>query len=138
MERQNILLVEDNPDDVELTRRALKKTNIHFQMTVVTDGESALNLLLVAEGRNTFHPSFLLLDLNLPKVDGLEVLRRIRAHPETRALPVIIMTGSREEEAFLEGCSLGVDAYVRKPADFQQIDAALRQLQLSSLLAGDR
>lgn len=138
MERQLILLVEDSPDDVELTRRALQKTNARFQMTVVTDGEAALNLLFPSEEQDAYQPSFLLLDLNLPKVDGLEVLRRIRAHPKTRALPVIIMTGSREEEAFLESCSLGVDAYVRKPADVRQIDAALRQLQLSSLLAGDQ
>jgi CheY-like chemotaxis protein len=136
MERQTILLVEDNPDDVELTRRALLKNDAHFQMTVATDGEAALNLLLGSEDCAAFKPSFMLLDLNLPKIDGLEVLRRIRAHPQTRALPVIIMTGSREEEAFLESCSLGVDAYVRKPIDVLQVDAALRQLKLSSLLAG--
>jgi two-component system, response regulator len=136
MEQQIILLVEDNPDDVELTRRALLKNDAHFQMTVAADGEAALNLLFGSEDGDSFLPSFLLLDLNLPKIDGLEVLRRIRVHPRTRALPVIIMTGSREEEAFLESCSLGVDAYVRKPVDVRQIDAALRQLRLSSLLAG--
>ena len=105
MEQQIILLVEDNPDDVELTRRALLKNDAHFQMTVAADGEAALNLLFGSEDGNPFLPSFLLLDLNLPKIDGLEVLRRIRVHPRTRALPVIIMTGSREEEAFLEAAA---------------------------------
>jgi len=136
MERQSILLVEDNPDDVELTRRALNKNDVDFQMTVATDGEAALDLLFGGAGRAAVQPAFLLLDLNLPKIDGLEILRRLRAHPQTRALPVIVMTGSQEEEAFLESCSLGVDAYVRKPVDIDQIDAALRQLKLPSLLAG--
>lgn len=136
MERQFILLVEDNPDDAELTCRALRRNDADVQLTVATDGEAALDILLGGADHPALHPSFLLLDLNLPKIDGLEVLRRIRAHPQTRALPVIIMTGSREEEAFLESCSLGVDAYVRKPVDSMQIDAALRQLKLSSLLAG--
>ena len=136
MERQIALLVEDNPDDVELTRRVLLKSDAHFELTVATDGEAALELLFGRNGHEPFQPSFLLLDLNLPKIDGLEVLRRIRAHLATRLLPVIIMTGSREEEAFLETCSLAVDAYVSKPIDIQQIDVALRQLKLSSLLSG--
>ena len=137
MEHQKVLLVEDNPDDAELTRRVLQKRDDRLDVTAVEDGETALHLLFGGNGQSPFSPAFLLLDLGLPKIDGLEVLRQVRAHPLTRQTPVIIMTGSSDDEAFLETCSLGVDAYVRKPIDILQIDAAMRQLNLSSLLTGE-
>ena len=137
MDIQKVLLVEDNPDDVELTRRVFKQRNAPIELTVAQDGEVALKLLHGNNGHAPITPAFLLLDLNLPKVNGLEVLRQIRAHPETHRTPVIIITGNPDDEAFLEGCSLGVDAYVRKPIDRGQMDAALRQLKLSSMLMGE-
>jgi two-component system, response regulator len=131
MEPHSILLVEDNPDDIELALRALAKHESAYSVEVVQDGEEALWRLL--EGGDLPLPDFLLLDLNLPRVDGMEVLRRLRAEDRTRQLPVIVMTGSTDDEHFLEGLSLGVDAYVRKPVDLNQVHSALRQLGLQDL-----
>jgi len=119
-----ILLVEDNPDDETLTRRALAKNNIQNEVRVARDGAEALELL------QTVTPELVLLDLKLPKVDGLEVLRRIRADERTRLLPVVILTSSKEERDLVAGYGLGANSYIRKPVDFAQFVEAVRQLGL--------
>lgn len=119
-----ILLVEDNPDDETLTRRALAKNNIQNEVRVARDGAEALQLL------ETITPELVLLDLKLPKVDGLEVLRRIRADERTRLLPVVILTSSKEERDLVSGYGLGANSYIRKPVDFAQFVEAVRQLGL--------
>lgn len=119
-----ILLVEDNPDDETLTRRALAKNNIQNEVRVARDGAEALQLL------ETITPELVLLDLKLPKVDGLEVLRRIRADERTRLLPVVILTSSKEERDLISGYGLGANSYIRKPVDFAQFVEAVRQLGL--------
>lgn len=129
-----ILLVEDNPDDEALTLRAFKKNNILNQVVIARDGTEALDYLFGADGRGGFAagrlPQVTLLDLKLPKVDGLEVLRRIRADERTRLLPVVILTSSKEEQDLLAGYSLGANSYIRKPVDFDQFLEAVRQLGL--------
>ena len=119
-----ILLVEDNPDDETLTRRALAKNNIQNEVRVARDGAEALELLQAVT------PELVLLDLKLPKVDGLEVLRRIRADERTRLLPVVILTSSKEERDLVAGYGLGANSYIRKPVDFAQFVEAVRQLGL--------
>jgi DNA-binding response OmpR family regulator len=119
-----ILLVEDNPDDETLTRRALAKNNIQNEVRVARDGAEALELL------QTVTPELVLLDLKLPKVDGLEVLRRIRADERTHLLPVVILTSSKEERDLVAGYGLGANSYIRKPVDFAQFVEAVRQLGL--------
>jgi len=119
-----ILLVEDNPDDEALTRRALAKNNIQNEVRVARDGAEALELLQAVT------PELVLLDLKLPKVDGLEVLRRIRADERTRLLPVVILTSSKEERDLVAGYGLGANSYIRKPVDFAQFVEAVRQLGL--------
>lgn len=130
MTNRHILLVEDNPDDEVLTLRALRKHNITSDMTVVRDGVEALDFLFgtgTHRGRDTSTmPSLVLLDLKLPKVDGLEVLRRIRSDERTRLLPVVIFTSSNEEQDILECHMLGANSYIRKPVDFNQLSEALR------------
>jgi two-component system response regulator len=127
-----ILLVEDNPDDVELTLRALKKTRIPVEVIVVRQGAEALDFLFASgaySGRNPeVLPDLILLDLKLPKVDGLEVLRRVRSAPRTRLLPVVVLTLSDEEQDVTEAYRLGVNSYVRKPVDFDRFNELLRQL----------
>jgi two-component system response regulator len=127
-----ILLVEDNGDDVALTLRALKQNNILNHVVVAKDGMEALDYLFgtgVHQGRNPDdQPAVVLLDLKLPKVDGLEVLRQIRAAQRTRLQPVIILTSSMEESDLLNGYELGANAYVRKPVDFIKFAEAVRQL----------
>ena len=124
-----ILLVEDNPDDVELTLRALKSSNIANRVTVARDGVEALDYLL-APDKVPRPPELVLLDLKLPRVDGLEVLRRIRAEPRTRLLPVVILTSSTEEEDMVKSYALGANSYVRKPVSFGDFADAVRQLGL--------
>jgi two-component system, response regulator len=129
-----ILLVEDNPDDVELTLRALKKNNIANEVVVARDGEEALEYL-AATGRYAGRtvadlPQVILLDLKLPKVTGLEVLRIVRADPRTRLLPVVILTSSSEEPDIITSYQLGANSYIRKPVDFNQFLEAVRQLGL--------
>jgi len=121
-----VLLVEDNPDDVALTLRAFKKSKILNEVVVAKDGEEALGKLFSGAPL----PQLVLLDLKLPKVDGLEVLRRIRSDEKLKMLPVVILTSSREEKDLVEGYTLGANSYVQKPVDFEQFLEASRQLSL--------
>ncbi len=138
--RKTILLVEDNPDDVALTLRAFKKNNIHNELHVAHDGAEALERLFGPTGSAAAPddlPAVVLLDLKLPKVDGLEVLRRIRADERTRLLPVVILTSSREEMDLVNGYRLGANSYVRKPVDFGAFLEATRQLGLYWLVLNE-
>lgn len=141
MADRHILLVEDNPDDEALTLRALKKNNIRNEVVVVRDGAMALEYMFgtgAYAGRDvTSIPQVILLDLKLPKVDGLEVLRQLRADPRTRRAPVVILTSSKEESDLLEGYNLGANSYVRKPVDFMQFMEAVRQLGLYWLVLNE-
>lgn len=132
MKQKTILLVEDNPNDEFLTLRALKKHNIANQVTVVRDGVEALDYLFgtgsPAGGNAEELPIVVLLDLKLPKVDGLEVLRRIRADDRTRFIPVVILTSSNEDRDILDGYQLGSNSYVQKPVDFVAFMDAVGQL----------
>ena len=136
---KSILLVEDNPDDEELTVVALKKSHIANEVVVARDGEEALDYLFATGPHtgSTFIPAVILLDLKLPKIDGLEVLRRLRAHERTRRIPVVILTSSKEQEDVVEGYSLGANSYVRKPVDFDQFLEASRQLGLYWLVLNE-
>lgn len=137
-----ILLVEDNPDDEALTLRALKKNNIKNDVTVAHDGVEALDFVFgtgMYEGRDiNMVPELILLDLKLPKVDGLEVLRRIRENEYTRLLPVVVLTTSSEEQDRLRSYDLGANSYVRKPVDFQEFIQAVGQLGLYWLILNER
>ncbi|HMQ29104.1 MAG TPA: response regulator [Chloroflexaceae bacterium] len=133
-----ILLVEDNPDDVELALHALRAHRLANSIHVVNDGAEALDFLFCAgayAGRAPESgPRVILLDLKLPLVDGLEVLQRIKADPRTRALPVVVMTASREERDVVESYALGVNSYIVKPVDFEQFTDAVRILGMYWLL----
>jgi two-component system, response regulator len=136
-----ILLVEDNRDDEALTLRALKKNNIKNEVVVAHDGVEALDYLFGTgshAGRDlTEMPHVILLDLKLPRVDGLEVLRRLRADKRTRLLPVVILTSSNEDQDRINGYGLGANSYVRKPVDFAQFIEAVRQLGLYWLILNE-
>lgn len=136
-----ILLVEDNADDEALTLRALKKNNIGNEVVVARDGVEALDYLFATgpyQGRNAnVLPQIVLLDLKLPKVDGLEVLRRVRSDIRTKRVPVIILTSSSEEQDLITGYDLGANSYVRKPVDFNQFIDAVRQLGLYWLILNE-
>ena len=140
-EENLILLVEDNPDDVELTLRALRKNNIKNEVIVVPDGAEALDYLFCtgkyAERDKSQMPVVILLDLKLPKVDGLGVLKRIRGDDRTRFLPVVILTSSNEEKDIINGYSLGTNSYVRKPVNFNDFIGAVRQLGLYWLVLNE-
>jgi two-component system response regulator len=142
MQNGVILLVEDNPDDEALTIRALQKNNIKNEVVVARDGVEALEYLFGSgtySGRDTnVTPQVVLLDLKLPKVDGLEVLRRLRADDRTKLLPVVILTSSNEEQDRLAGYDLGANSYVRKPVDFNQFIDAVRELGLYWLILNER
>ncbi len=129
-----ILLVEDNPDDEALTLRAFKKNNIANQVVVARDGVEALDYLFGtgshSERDTNVMPAVVLLDLKLPRVDGLEVLRRIRANDRTRLLPVVVLTTSKEQQDIYEAYSLGANSYIRKPVDFEKFIHAVGQLGL--------
>lgn len=137
-----LLLVEDNPDDVELTRRAFARSDVANRLVVAADGEEALDYLFgtgVHAGRDPLDlPHAVLLDLKLPKIGGLDVLRRIRAAEATRRLPVIILTTSREERDIVSSYDLGANSYVRKPVDFAQFVEAARTLGLYWLSLNER
>lgn len=141
MSEKSILLVEDNPDDEALTLHALASHKIGDQVAVARNGVEALDYLFCTgphSGRNPDHlPAVVLLDLKLPKIDGLEVLRRIRADKHTRLLPVVLLTSSNEEEDRLRGYSLGANSYVRKPVDFDDFMHAAGQLGLYWLLLNE-
>lgn len=136
-----ILLVEDNPDDEELTRRAIRKNNILNELVVARDGAEALDYLLGTgnyAGRDTsFMPTVVLLDLKLPKIDGLEVLRRMRADGRTMYVPVVVLTSSREEQDIVNSYKFGCNSYIRKPVDFVQFSAAVQNLGLYWLLLNE-
>lgn len=135
-----ILLIEDNPDDIALTLRALHKNNIKNEVVVAKDGAEALIYLFENPTNPSFppiRPQLILLDLKLPKVDGLEVLRRLRADESTRLLPVVILTSSKEEQDVVTGYSLGANSYIRKPVDFVQFTEAVRQLGIYWLLLNE-
>jgi len=141
MEDRIILIVEDNPDDEALTIRALKKNNIGNRVVVVRDGVEALDFLFCTGAYASRDPNDMpqvtLLDLRLPKVDGLEVLKRMRADQRTRLLPVIILTSSKEEQDLIESHEYGVNAYMRKPVDFDQFADSVHQLGLYWLVLND-
>jgi two-component system response regulator len=141
MIRKVILLVEDNADDEALTLRALTRNNIGNEVIVARDGEEALDWLFCTgqyQSRDARQqPALVLLDLKLPKVDGLEVLKRIRDHVETRVVPVVILTSSREEQDRLRGYLNGANSYIRKPIDFAHFVEAVRQLGLYWLVLNE-
>lgn len=141
MESKVILLVEDNPRDEALTRRALAKSNIINEIIVAHDGVEALDYFAgtgVFAGRDvSVMPQLVLLDLKLPKVDGLEVLRRLRADKRTKGLPVVVFTSSSEEEDVISSYSLGANSYVRKPVEFDQFLEATKQLGLYWLVLNE-
>jgi two-component system response regulator len=142
MEDKTILLVEDNADDEKLTLRALKKNIIGNEVVVARNGAEALDYLFGAgsySGRDTrLMPQVVLLDLKLPKIDGLEVLRRLRADERTKLLPVVLLTSSNEEQDRLSGYGFGANSYVRKPVDFNQFTEAVRQLGLYWLVLNEQ
>jgi two-component system response regulator len=127
-----ILLVEDNPDDEELTLLALAESRVSSPIVVVRDGSEAVDYLFgegIHAGRDpSVTPRMILLDLKLPKIDGLEVLRRVRAHTATRLTPIVVLTTSREDRDLSESYRLGANSYIRKPVDFAQFSQAVRQL----------
>jgi two-component system response regulator len=127
-----ILLVEDNPNDMELTLHAFKKSNIANPIKVVRDGAEALDYLfgtgMYADRDPNHQPRVVLLDLKLPKVDGLEVLRRVKADVRTRLIPVVVLTSSKEERDIVESYRLGVNSYIVKPVDFEQFTESMRIL----------
>jgi len=138
MNEKVILLVEDNPRDEELTLRALKKANVLNPIAVARDGVEALDFLFArGEHAGRALPQVILLDLKLPRVDGLEVLRSLRADERTKLLPVVILTSSNEEQDRLRGYSLGANSHVRKPVDFAQFLEAVKQLGLYWLVLNE-
>jgi two-component system response regulator len=138
MEPRTILLVEDNPDDEELTRRALKEANIANEIIVARNGLEALDFLFGtgahADRDLTRLPQLILLDIKLPRLNGFQVLERLRADPRTRLIPVVILTGSSEEEDVLASYQLGANSYVRKPVEFERFTDVIKQVGLYWLL----
>jgi DNA-binding response OmpR family regulator len=141
MSNKTIVLVEDNPNDVALTLRALKKNNIANEVEVARDGAEALDLLLgrgAYAGRDNGRViALVLLDLKLPKVDGLEVLKTLREHEKTKFMPVVILTSSKEEQDMVQGYRFGANSYIQKPVDFAQFLEAVRQLGLYWLVLNE-
>ena len=141
MKNAVILLVEDNEDDVELTLRSLKRHNVINEVVVARDGVEALEYLFgegaFATAQAGAMPALILLDLKLPRVDGLEVLRRVRSDERTRLLPVVILTSSNEKQDIIHSYKLGANSYVRKPVDFLQFAEAVRQLGLYWLVINE-
>jgi two-component system response regulator len=141
MNEKAIMLVEDNPDDEALTLRAFKKNNIGNEIVIMRDGQQALDYLFAGGahvGRDTSDlPQIVLLDLNLPKIGGLDVLKRLRADERTRLLPVVILTSSKEEHDLVTGYQLGANSYIRKPVEFAAFAEAVRQLGLYWLVLNE-
>jgi two-component system response regulator len=142
MAEKVILLVEDNPDDEKLTVRALKKNNIVNEVAIARDGAEALDYLFATGAHSSRDakalPALVLLDLKLPKLDGLEVLRRIRADERTMRLPVVILTSSKEEQDLTQAYNGGVNSYIRKPVDFMEFTEVVRQLGLYWLVLNEK
>ena len=141
MNRKNILLVEDNPSDVKLTKRALEQNQITNELIVAEDGAEALDYLF-ATGRYAGRevrdlPAVVLLDLKLPRIDGLEVLKKIRANEHTRLMPVVILTSSDQEVDMIASYNLGANSYIRKPVDYKQFTDAVRTLGMYWLLLNE-
>lgn len=140
-DRHFIFLVEDNADDEALTLRALKKNNISNQVVVARDGVEALDFLFAkgkyADRDMSVQPQVMLLDLNLPKIDGLSVLKKLRSDERTKLIPVVILTSSKEDQDIIEGYSFGANSYVRKPVDFNDFSEAIRQLGLYWLILNE-
>lgn len=133
-----ILIVEDNPNDAEMAMRALKRNNLTNKVYIVNDGEEALDFIL-SRGKYSIRkkcvrPRMVLLDLKLPKIDGLEVLREIKGNPETRIIPVIVLTSSKEEKDLIESYKLGVNSYIVKPVEFEKFVDAVNELGMYWLL----
>ena len=137
-----LLLVEDNPSDAELTLHALRKSKLANQISHVRDGAEALDFLFCRGAYSERHfdhpPSLILLDLKLPKVDGLEVLEAVKADPRTRAIPIIILTSSKEEHDLIHGYQLGVNSYIQKPVNFGDFQKVVEQLGLYWLLVNSK
>lgn len=141
MNPKSILLVEDNPSDVALTRRAFEKNRIHNELRVANDGQDALDYLF-REGRHAGRdpndmPILILLDIKMPRVDGLEVLRRLRADPRTRRIPVAILTSSTEEQDVAAGYDLGTNSYIRKPVDFHEFAEVVKLLGIYWMMVNE-
>jgi len=139
MDEKVILLVEDNQDDEELALLAFRQSNLANRIEVVRDGAEAIEYLFGSEANPTPYPlpQVMLLDLKLPKLSGLDVLRKVRETPRTKGLPVVILTSSNEEQDLIESYNLGANSYVRKPVDFNNFVEAVRQLQLYWLVLND-
>ena len=139
MKDKVMLLVEDNPDDVELTRRAFAKNNLANRLLVISDGVEAMHYLLdAANGKaDTPLPTVILLDLKLAKLSGLEILQKIRSHERLKRLPVVILTSSKEQQDVIRSYDLGANSYIRKPVDFDQFVEAVRHLGLYWLLLNE-
>lgn len=137
----NILLVEDNPDDVELTLHALKKNNIVNPVKIARDGQEALDYIFYKgkyqDGQHDL-PNVILLDLKLPKVDGIEVLQKIKGDRKTKLIPVVVLTSSKEESDLLKSYDLGVNSYIRKPVDFDQFVETVRQIGFYWMLINEQ
>jgi two-component system, response regulator len=131
-----IVLVEDNEDDIVLTRRALARNKIGNPLVIARDGAEALELLLSANG-DSVNPAIILLDLQLPKVDGLSVLKRLRADPRTKLTPIVVLTSSKAEQDVVAGYDLHANSYIRKPVDFDQFTEAVRQIGMYWLLLNE-
>jgi two-component system, response regulator len=134
MTSKKIMLVEDNPDDVELTLRALEQSKVTNKIVVAHDGAEACEILF---GSEMLKPALILLDLKLPKIDGLELLKKIRGDERTKLLPVVILTSSKEEKDLVKSYSLGANSYIRKPVDFDQFIQAVGELGLYWLLLNE-
>ena len=137
MTNDRILLIEDNASDIDLTKRAFERAHITNELYVAQDGKEALDLLLGDGSEEPSLPALVLLDLKLPFIDGLEVLRRIRGDPRTRRLPVVVLTSSKEEQDVAASYDLGVNSYIRKPVDFGQFAEAVKQLGLYWLVINE-
>lgn len=133
-----ILLVEDNPMDAELAIHALKKQRLSNQIVHVTDGQAALEHFFGADGNATVAPTLVLLDLKLPKVSGIEVLRRLRADPRTRQVPVVVLTSSSDDTDVMETYNLGANSYIVKPVEFENFSAAINNMGLYWMLLPPR
>ncbi|MBF0469597.1 MAG: response regulator [Desulfamplus sp.] len=137
MNHKTILLIEDNPSDIELTKRAFKKNNILNNLVVLEDGQEALDYLFNPAKSSEELPVIILLDLKLPRIDGMEVLRHIRSNPRTRRLPVIVLTSSREEQDIADSYDNGANSYIRKPVDFRQFAESIRTLGIYWLVLNE-